>query len=523
MNTHNENRVKKWTAEQLAIFAWFAGSLMADIKTLVIWALPGTGKTSTCVEGILNHAKENSILVLAFMSRNASDFRSKISDPRVKIETFNALGNQILNKRFKFVRIDATFTKWTEHNRIKKLFPELKEKRENIVRLCAQLVSAAKNSFIGVPSLEMLEKLVNTKGLLTSPKEQAAGFDTAKLASFAKAVMELSLVDSWRSFDDQIWQTLTLDLIRPEYPLVVVDEAQDLNPLNWEFAKRLVATNGRIATPGDNNQSMYTFRGAVPNGMQKFSDEMKAGKLTLTETFRVPKSGVAAVNYLLPDYIANGNNREGIFIPEMSVDTMTEEACIGAAILSRKNAPLMPFAFMFIRKGKPVRIEGKEIGKGLLDIMRTIDARDINEFNDKLGVWEQARIAKAGNGFNSTNIVDTVQDQAQTLRVLCEACDTLEAMETRIKSLFQDSDDKYAPPLPAIVLSTVHKAKGLEWETVYMLAETFNGKQPETEEAKEEEKHIQIVARTRHWNKLAIVQGQARPTVQPVKQSVTKN
>lgn len=503
--------VKEWTKEQVDIFAWFAGTLLMQCRNLVIHALPGTGKTSTSVEGI-KHAKETSIIYLAFMSRNASEAKAKITDPRVHVATCNAIGNQILNKRYRFVRIDPKFTPFTEHNRAAKLYPELKEKRA-IQRLIVQLVSAAKNSHIGVPSVEWLVTLANTRAIVPSDKDQAAGWSIDRLCGIAKQVMEVSLTDSWRSFDDQIWQPLTLGLVRGEYNLVILDEMQDFNLLNYEFGKRLVSPNGRICGVGDNNQSMYTFRGAVPNGMQKFATEIQAGSLSLSVTFRVPKTGVEAIKSMLPDYVAHSSNRDGELVRNMAVDTMTSEACIGSAILSRTNAPLMGYCLAFIRKGKAARIEGKDIGRNLIDVLDQIGATDINAFEDSLGIWEQTRIAKAGNGWNSSRTVELITDQAATLRVLCEACSSIAEMKTKITSLFQDTKDN---PLPAIVLSTIHKAKGLEWETVYVLSDTFStSRQPSNETEQAEEDHIKIVAATRHWNKLAYVVG--KPTAKPAK------
>lgn len=505
MNTLN--KVRTWTEEQTLIFAWFAMTKFQEWQHLVIGALPGTGKTSTSIEAICSHVKGNiQIVYLAFMSRNALDAKSKINDPRCLVVTCNAIGNQILNKFYKFVRIDNDFTPWTEHNRAAKICPDLKKERA-VQRLVAQLVSAAKNSIIGVPTVAELEKLACERVIIPSDKQCNAGYDLTKIATIARQVMELSLTDNWRSFDDQIWQPLTLNLVRGEFDLVILDEMQDFNRLNYEFAKRLVKPNGRICGVGDNNQSMYTFRGAVPNGMDKFAVEIGAGLLKLTETFRVPKTGVAGISHMLPDYKANENNPEGIYIPAMPVEVMTSEAKTGCAILSRTNAPLMPFGLDFLRKGKAARIEGKDIGRDLANIIDQVGETNIDKFVDALGIWEQVRINKAGTGFNSTRVIDLVMDQAATLRVLCEACNSTDEMKAKIKSLFQDSKDN---PLPAIVLSTVHKAKGLEWETVYVLQSTFeDSRKPTNEIEQAEEDHIKIVAATRHWNKLAYVVGKA--------------
>jgi len=84
---------------------------------------------------------------------------------------------------------------------------------------------------------------------------------------------------------------------------LIVDEYQDLNPVDQRFVDHLIAKGVVVFVSGDDDQSIYSFRYASPAGIQTFTQRyVTAGSHTLTECFRCTPAPVAASNALISAY-----------------------------------------------------------------------------------------------------------------------------------------------------------------------------------------------------------------------------
>jgi superfamily I DNA/RNA helicase len=268
---------------------------------------------------------------------------------------------------------------------------------------------------------------------------------------------------------------------------VVIDEAQDMNVPQLEIALGSCFPNGRICVVGDDRQAIYGFRGAAQDGMEMMRKRLNAQVLGLTTTYRCPKTVVAIAAEIVTDYKAAPSAPEGI-VDDLSVDALTQAAKVGDAILSRLNAPLMSTCLSLLRQGTPARIEGRDIGKQLVGMVRKLKAKSVPDFFRKLTAWGDKQKARLRQGKNWEAKVTLIEDQVLTLSAVAEDAKSVLDIETRITSLFQDTDSSTKP---SVVLSSVHKAKGLEWTRVFLLEGTFK-KGTEGEEA-----NIYYVAVTR--------------------------
>lgn len=510
----NTQKTIQYSDEQKAIFAWFAGTLLANFRNLIISAYAGTGKTFTLINAFF-HAPEKTILYCVFNKKNQLEAQGKISDTRVKVSTLHSVGYGIIAKQWGRIKADG-FCEW---NRVQTVCPELSKgadgKTSYLVPTIVRLVSIAKNFFAGVPSLEDLKKIAVAKDCEANAKDQAK-WPVERLCEIAIGVLELSKQRSFQiSFDDMVWLPVACDMVKPAFDLICGDEWQDAGINQVEMISRLVKPTGRLCFVGDDFQAIYGFRGAQANQMQACKERFQATELKLTQTFRCPQKVVEKARQYVPDYTAHPDNYTGE-VMDISEEKMIEQANIGQAILSRVNAPLMRLCLAFIRKGKPAKIEGKDIARDLKRIAESIGGTWDN-FEHGLDVWAQAGISKA-TGRNASQRIELISDQAETLKVLAEVSSSLSDLCLRLDNLFQDSQSEYAKP--AICLSSVHKAKGLEWRTVYLLNETFFKARPgSTAEQAEEEKHIHYVAITRSQANLYFVttgkQGPSRTDDRP--------
>jgi superfamily I DNA/RNA helicase len=304
--------------------------------------------------------------------------------------------------------------------------------------------------------------------------------------------MELSKVRDPQnriSFDDMVWLPMAMNWVRPQFKLVVIDEAQDMNHPQLMMAIAACSKGGRIIVVGDSHQAIYGFRGAVSNGMNMMKDRLQAKSLGLTVTYRCPQLVVAKSQKLVPAYKAAPEAPQGE-VSELNYNALLGAVKIGDAVLSRLNAPLMPLCLKCLRNGVAARIEGRDVGASLNSIVKKLHAKSIPHLLEKLENWGDKMRARAAKSKNADAKIEAINDQVLTLSALAEGCAGLDELSHRIISMFEDSDRS---PKPAVVFSSVHKAKGLEWNNVYTLSDTFGMKFGDPEE----EKNIQYVAWTR--------------------------
>jgi superfamily I DNA/RNA helicase len=257
---------------------------------------------------------------------------------------------------------------------------------------------------------------------------------------------------------------------------VVVDETQDMNAPQLEMIQRLVRKGGRVVVVGDEFQAIYGFRGAVQDGMRIMRQALAARTLPMTVTRRCGKAIVALAQLTVADYKAADDAPEGEVVACDQVQLL-DKVKVGDAILSRINAPLMSVCLQLLKRGTPARIEGKDIGKQLLGIVKKLNAKSVPDFFKRLSRWEDKQLSRLKNAKNNEAKCAAVRDTRETLEAVAEGCASVAEIADRILSLFQDSD-KPEGQKPAVVLSSVHKAKGLEWDRTFMLGWTFNKRKP---------------------------------------------
>ena len=485
-----------FSPEQQAIFGHYA----AGTGNLVIEANAGTGKTTTIKEAF-NHAPERQILYAVFNKKNQREAKEKITDPRVDVRTLHSLGFTYIKRRWKDAKPDDE----VEYDRIQSIFPANQRDNTEALSSAIKLVGFLKNTLIN-PTKEEAYTIADERDCLTDYLPANEMIVRAALESLALAKTQDA--QSRISFDDMVWLPVAMDWVYSCYDMVTVDEAQDMNMPQLVMARK--ATKGRIIVVGDSRQAIYGFRGAVQDAMGMMRITLRAKTLNLTTTYRCPKAVVKIAQEIVPAYQAAASAPDGEVLGKAESSILTE-AKVGDAILSRLNAPLMPLALSLIRKGIPARIEGRDVAKQLLAMVRTLRAGSVPDFLKKVEAWLAKQIARLENTKTPEKKIEQARDIAETLKALAQDAKGIPDVETRINSMFQDTD---ATSKPCVILSSVHKAKGLEWNRVWLLTETFRkGKGVE-------EDNIWYVAVTRAKQSLFLVGAGAKENDQ-VKKSYT--
>jgi superfamily I DNA/RNA helicase len=294
-----------------------------------------------------------------------------------------------------------------------------------------------------------------------------------------------------------------LGLGQPLYDWIIVDEAQDMSAAQLMVARGALKDGGHMVIVGDDRQAIYGFRGADTGCIDRLKVELDAEEMGLNTTYRCPTSVVDVARKLVGDFCAADGAPEGQVISGTRADVL-EKARPGDAILSRTNAPLVPLCLAFIRKDIPAKIEGRDIGKMLIERAKSksLKSETVEEFIEKLARWSDKAVKRVlSSGKDVETKLQGIEDVKETLEAIAENCGSMEDFYARCDSLFADVDQNGTKQF--VILSTVHKAKGLEWDRVFLLRGTLycNGARRDDPE----EANIHYVAVTRSKSALMMV------------------
>lgn len=489
---------RDWSPQQAAIFDWFT----AGHGNLVVRARAGTGKTTTILEGI-DRAPESSPLLVAFNKRIAEELTRKLRNPRARAMTLHSLGFGFIRRTWSNVRVDEDRAWrlarecWGRHrapveNRPPRVIGETAP--DAVITAVVKLASLGKNAapFASLSDLVDLALTYNVQpenGWADEvPVEQLAEVALSAMVAAARR-------DGTVDFDDMVFLPVVNRMTRPTYDLVVVDEAQDMNATQLLLAQAVAS--GRVCVVGDDRQAIYGFRGADGNALDRLRSELRAAELPLTVTYRCPQVVVHEAAKLVPDYTAAPTAPEGE-LGRVTPDAMMKLAAPSDFILSRTNAPLAPVCLALLRQGTRARIEGRDVAKGLVSLVKRMKCDAIPDLMAKLARWQERETAKlaATKRRVAEARMEYIADQVATVEALTDGLADVAELVARIEELFSVASG------PAVVCSTVHKAKGLEAERVFILADTLycNGKRDS-----EEERNIHYVALTRAKASLVLV------------------
>lgn len=518
---------RNWSTQQQEIFEWFE---TPQAQHLVVRARAGTGKTTVIIEGV-KRMPERNVLICAFSKIIQEELDRRTGhDKPVAFDT-----PEIIERR-------AALAEQYTHVTAKTLhavgYACVRRFRDNIkVQFTNARADKLADAVCGRTAPDAIKKLVSklhTKGREIKPHATTLGDLTAIAITFEcepdaswtssgfgldyveqKALDAMALAADVKSGDtidgsDMIFLPVRNHWLTRQYDAVIVDEAQDMTSAQLEIALGVVKENGRICIVGDDRQAIFGFRGADSGSLDRLKCELHASELGLTTTYRCGRAIVNVANAYVSDFQAGDTNSAGI-VSSLHTNNLTAAAGPGDFVLSRVNAPLVATAMKLLRAGKRARVAGRDIGAGLIALMRRLKASSVPDMLRKIEAWDAketsrltAQMLAATNGRKEAIMakIDNVHDQAEMLLSLVDGAKNVSEVEDRVLSLFTD-DGLGAAGM--ITCSSVHRAKGLEADRVFVLRDTLR-------DGKTEEINICYVAVTRAKHELVWVSDNEQET-----------
>lgn len=430
---------------------------------VVVMAGPGSGKTTTIVEALSLTPKDAEVAFLAYNRHIAKELQRR-SPAHVHVSTLHSLGLAAIRRWKPNIEVDddkLSGLMSLQYPIRRDEEPSSTKRAENRRKrsMLRRMVSLSKAILVDAEDRNATADMVDRYNL-------DIDYDVMdELLDFLPALLDMSkTLDDVVDYDDMIWFPIVHDISCPKFDYLFVDEAQDLNASQIELLMRSLADDGRIIAVGDPYQSLYAFRGADADAMPNIINRLHAKVMPLSISYRCPSSHIDHLNEVMGRHVieAAPNAKIGV-LGELLERDLVKTLASGDMVLCRTNAPLIEPAFACVRAGKKAIIRGRDIGKALIELIEKFQADDLDAFETSLREWfvrEYDKFLNKGKELQAELVKDKY-DTLLTVMAECESGRTVELID-KVERLF--SDDSVG-----IVFSSVHRAKGLEADRVFIL------------------------------------------------------
>lgn len=355
---------------------------------LLVLAGAGSGKTRVLTYRIAHMIADLGIrpwqiLAITFTNKAAAEMRERLgallpdSTRGMWVCTFHAMCVRMLREDADLLGYTGQFTIYDDDDSrrmVREIMQGLDIDQKNFpINMIRGKISAAKNAMVGPD--EMLEKA-------SDPKERKAAQVYAELERRLRAANAMD-------FDDLLVRTLELLRTRPEvldkyqerFRYISVDEYQDTNHVQYEIANLLAAKYQNLMVVGDDDQSIYSWRGADISNILDFEKDFKQAKVVkLEQNYRSTGHILNAANAVvrhnsqrkekrlftalgegekIQAYQAGDERDEGRWIAgEIDKQRSAGVSYDDMAVFYRTNAQSRILEDMFLRAGVPYKIVG---------------------------------------------------------------------------------------------------------------------------------------------------------------------
>lgn len=529
-------------------------ALCGDGPNLVI-AGPGTGKTATLTERVVHLLKDRGVaspqvMVLTFTRKAADEMRERIRKAahgyhvdRLQIGTFHSVALALL-KMIEEQRADIPKKKILNDG--------------DRFRLCDE----AGLRFKAKTDETVLEVIDRAKERMQTPEQFAKWVESQNYADghHMREAPELyrqyeAILTSrgLRDFNDIILELVRYMREHPPvaasfskfYEQVLVDEFQDCNVAQLEMLRLMTHVHQNIWAVGDDDQSLYGFRGANSEFILNFDRYFPGAKIfTLTTNYRCPKPVIEVSNSLIAnnqmrhdkELVAASSNAELVRL--ISVEDEVEEARrianavnmlihrgykpndnailvrtgrLALPILTALSAARIPFHF-----SRDIRMDQMQPYRELVKILKALEAGKPEGLPAKPPSKREKTLLWIAERVRSVPIEDRYKEVCAVLRVnppdngkkpvsddWFKTMDLLAEVPARtsaeLEKRFKPSD-----PDDSVAVMPIHSSKGLEWQNVFVAGVDSTQMPHPLNEDVEEERRVLYVAATRAQNMLCI-------------------
>jgi DNA helicase-2/ATP-dependent DNA helicase PcrA len=323
--------------------------------------------------------------------------------------------------------------------------------------------------------------------------------------------------------------------VREQYRFFVVDEYQDVSPLQHDLLRLWLGPRTDVCVVGDVSQTIYTFAGASPDYLLGFPSEFEeAVVLRLEHNYRSTPAIVTTANRLMRGRpgaldLVSAAGAEG---PEPTISQYSsdaeEAAAVAGAIAGEIAAGAAPESIAVLYR---INAQAQAIESALAEAGVAYQVRGATRFFDRREVKEALMLLRGATvgavqgtlvravgdvlgsiGWSSVapDAAGAVRERWETLNaimILADEAPVGTTLRQFVDELFERQSAQHEPAMSAVTLATIHSAKGLEWDSVHLIG-LSEGLLPITyarePQQVEEERRLLYVGITRAKRRLAL-------------------
>ncbi|HVT20311.1 MAG TPA: ATP-dependent DNA helicase UvrD2 [Mycobacteriales bacterium] len=515
-----------------------------------ILAGAGTGKTRAVTHRIAyqvlgGQVKPTHVLAVTFTTRAAGELRSRLralGADGVQARTFHSAALRQLTYFWPRISSGAR--------------PTLLESKLPAIRAAA---AACRLSVAAPQQRDLASEVEWAKAALVEPAEYAARakaagrqppFDLDTVQAVFTAYEQVNTDRGQLDFEDLLLLTAAAiendrtiaGEVRERYRHFTVDEYQDVNPLQQRLLDAWLGDRDDLCVVGDPNQTIYSFTGASPEYLRAFATRYPgASVVRLVRDYRSTTQVVELANRVEPGSRLRAQAGDGPGPTFASYDDEPAEAAAVArqiAKLREAGVPLREQAVLFRVNAQSEVYEAALADAGIPYVVkggeRFFERREVREAMTRLRGAARPEAATEGEslaavvadvltamGYSETppSGAGAARDAWESLRAIVglaeevAAADPAADLAAFVAELVSRADAQHAPPVDGVTLASLHAAKGLEWDAVYLVG-LVDGTLPithaSTPEQVAEERRLLYVGVTRARRHLSLSWALAR-------------
>ena len=339
---------------------------------------------------------------------------------------------------------------------------------------------------------DYVEEALSIGRTLRIPNGRSDKENFAEVAKVYEAYETLKHQERVIDFEDVLLLTVGMleedrdvrERIRDQYRYFTVDEYQDVSPLQQRLLNLWLGNRDDICVVGDAAQTIYSFAGATSSFLMGFTQRFpKAAVIRLTRGYRSTPEIIEMANQVLKsgsshqdhELVSMNERGEKLAIRKFAathteVNDVVEQIVAldkthsDIAILARTNSQLDPFEAALKAKNIETQLKNSERFFDRIEVrdaMRIIRSASVIPGEGGDWVHDLTSVLKP---FGSTDYVRAFIALAQEMKE--NGTSNLRAF---LRELEDRAEQNNPPTLPGVVLSTLHAAKGLEWEHVFLV------------------------------------------------------
>ncbi|WP_062136715.1 ATP-dependent helicase [Demequina aestuarii] len=504
----------------------------------------GTGKTRAITHRIaygvrVNAYNPQSVLAVTFTARAAGEMRERL----------RALGAQGVQARtFHAAALRQLSYFWPQV--VGGQIPQLVEQKASLVGRAARQVGLSPDRLTVRDLASEIEwAKVSLVGAEDYPQVTAdagrpapAGVERRQVADVMRAYEEAKTDAVVLDFEDILLLLADMigrhgevgEQIRRQYRHFVVDEYQDVSPLQQFLLDQWLGGREELCVVGDPAQTIYSFAGASPRHLLDFPrTHPEATVVRLVRDYRSTPQVVNLANGLMA---ARGSARTGVELvaqrpsgPDPSFTAYDDDSAEAAAVAERierliaSGLSASEIAVLYRTNSQSEEVEDALAHRGIGYLIRggrrffdreevrkamvLLRGAAVSATEAPLGEQVRDAIADAGWSEEAPAARGAVRERWESLQALVQLADDFDAdgggnatVREFVEHLGERAQAQHAPAVEGVTLTTMHAAKGLEWDAVFIVG-CSEGLMPislaEAPEAVEEERRLLYVAVTR--------------------------